>query len=209
MILKLAKQGIIICSALVAMSTYASGSSLYGVDMSQKLADADKDGVINVRDMCPNTPMGAKVDNNGCSEKSSKLLSLDLKILFSSGKYDVKPQYYGEIKKLADFLKANPTSSVVIEGHTDDVGNANYNLALSQNRADAIANVLVERFGIPRSRVEGIGYGEEKPIATNDTASGRELNRRVVGEVFARKTADIERWNIYSVDTNRSLFSGR
>ncbi|WP_245957863.1 OmpA family protein [Marinomonas piezotolerans] len=177
--------------------------------MSQKLADADKDGVINVRDMCPNTPMGAKVDNNGCSEKSSKLLSLDLKILFSSGKYDVKPQYYGEIKKLADFLKANPTSSVVIEGHTDDVGNANYNLALSQNRADAIANVLVERFGIPRSRVEGIGYGEEKPIATNDTASGRELNRRVVGEVFARKTADIERWNIYSVDTNRSLFSGR
>lgn len=209
MILKLAKQGIIICSALVAMSTYASGSSLYGVDMSQKLADADKDGVINVRDMCPNTPMGAKVDNNGCSEKSSKLLSLDLKILFSSGKYDVKPQYYGEIKKLADFLKANPTSSVVIEGHTDDVGNANYNLALSQNRADAIANVLVERFGIPRSRVEGIGYGEEKPIATNDTASGRELNRRVVGEVFARKTAEIERWNIYSVDTKRSLFSGR
>lgn len=209
MFLNLTKQGIMICTALIGLSSYAQGGSLYSADLSNKLADSDKDGVINVRDLCSNTPLGARVDNNGCSEQSSKLLSLDLKILFSSGKYDVKPRYFSEIKKLADFLKANPSSSVVIEGHTDDVGNAEYNLALSQNRANAIAKVLVERFGITGDRVEGVGYGEEKPIATNDTATGRELNRRVVGEVFARKTADVKRWNIYSVDSKQSLFSGR
>ena len=209
MILTFTKQGLIAFAAIAGVSSYALGGSLYSADMSQQLADSDRDGVINARDLCPNTPIGAMVDNDGCSEQSSKLLSLNLKILFDSGKAEVKPQFFGEVKKLADFLKANPSSSVVIEGHTDNVGNAGYNLDLSQQRADAIANVLVERFGIAGKRVKGVGHGMEKPVASNDTAAGREANRRVVGEVFARQTADVKRWNIYSVDSERSLFSGR
>ena len=116
---------------------------------------------------------------------------------------------FPEVKKLADFLRSNPDSSVVIEGHTDDVGNDEYNLNLSQNRANAIAAVLVDSFKIRASRVKGVGYGETKPIADNSTAAGREQNRRVVAEVFARQTADVKRWTIYSVDKEKSLFSGR
>ena len=209
MILTLTKKGLITLTALAGISSHAFSGALYNTDMSQQLSDSDKDGVINARDLCPNTQVGAMVDNDGCSEQSSKLLSLDLKILFDSGKAEVKPRYFSEVKKLADFLKANPDSSVVVEGHTDDVGNDDYNLNLSQQRADSIADVLVNRFGIKSSRVKGIGYGEGKPVASNDTAIGREANRRVVGEVFARQTADVKRWNIYSVDSDRSLFSGR
>ncbi|TPE48467.1 OmpA family protein [Maribrevibacterium harenarium] len=194
---------------LFSGAAIAQADSLYGAKIAERLVDDDRDGVINARDICPGTPTGAMVDNDGCHEKSSKLLSIELQILFDSGKYEVKPAYFPEVKKLADFLRSNPDSSVVIEGHTDDVGNDEYNLNLSQNRANAIAAVLVDSFKIRASRVKGVGYGETKPIADNSTAAGREQNRRVVAEVFARQTADVKRWTIYSVDKEKSLFSGR
>ncbi|WCN11500.1 OmpA family protein [Marinomonas mediterranea] len=185
----------------VLMHTPSMAGSVYGDRIkASQLADNDKDGVINVRDRCANTPRGAKVDNYGCPTVNKRLLSVELNILFDSGKYVVKPRFYGEVKKLADFMKSNAGSSVVIEGHTDDVGAADYNEALSQNRADAIADVLINSFKIDRKRVEAIGYGESKPIADNETIDGRATNRRVVAEVFANKVADVERWTIYSVD---------
>lgn len=175
--------------------------SLFGDRITkQRLQDNDKDGVINARDLCPDTPLGARVDNDGCHEVTTKLLSVEMNVLFDSGRFDVKPQYYSEIKKVADFLRSQPNSSVVIEGHTDSVGNDEYNLNLSQNRANAIANVLINNFRIAASRVEAIGYGETRPIASNDTTLGQARNRRVVAEVFANSTRDVERWTIYSVD---------
>ncbi len=181
--------------------TPAQAESLFGDRITkQQLQDNDEDGVINARDLCPNTPQGARVDNDGCHEVTTKLLSVEMNVLFDSGRFDVKPQYFSEIKKVADFLRSQPNSSVVIEGHTDDVGNDEYNLNLSQNRADAIANVLINNFRIAASRVEAIGYGETRPIASNSTTSGQARNRRVVAEVFANSVRDVERWTIYSVD---------
>ncbi|MFD1382811.1 OmpA family protein [Rhodanobacter aciditrophus] len=181
--------------------TPAQAESLFGDRITkQQLQDNDEDGVINARDLCPNTPQGARVDNDGCHEVTTKLLSVEMNVLFDSGRFDVKPLYFSEIKKVADFLRSQPNSSVVIEGHTDDVGNDEYNLNLSQNRADAIANVLINNFRIAASRVEAIGYGETRPIASNSTTSGQARNRRVVAEVFANSVRDVERWTIYSVD---------
>ena len=91
----------------------------------------------------------------------------------------------------------------MIEGHTDSVGNDEYNLALSQNRANAIAEVLINNFKIAKRRVEAVGYGETRPIASNDTKAGQARNRRVVAEVFANAVRDVERWTIYSVDDMR------
>ncbi|TDO97591.1 OmpA family protein [Marinomonas balearica] len=179
----------------------ATAGSVYGDNVQEsRLADNDKDGVINIRDRCSNTPAGAEVDNHGCPHVNKRLLSVELNILFDSGKFQVKPRFYGEVKNLADFMKSNSGSSVVIEGHTDDVGAAEYNENLSQNRADAIADVLINSFKIDRKRVRAIGYGESRPIADNDTIDGRATNRRVVAEVFASKVADVQRWTIYSVD---------
>ncbi|OUR72696.1 thrombospondin [Marinomonas sp. 42_23_T18] len=184
---------LIICSQVNA-------GSLYGDKVRTRLADTDKDGVIDVRDRCKNTLYGAKVNNYGCSEVSTKLLSVELKVLFDTGKYVVKPAFYGELQKLANFLKENPASSVVIEGHTDNVGSAKSNQRLSQHRASAIADVITSKFRISKNRVDAKGFGEDSPIATNTTNQGRESNRRVVAEVFSRQTASLKRWTIYSID---------
>lgn len=184
---------LLICSQINA-------GSLYGDKVRSRLADMDKDGVIDIRDRCQNTLYGAKVDNYGCSKTSTKLLSVELKVLFDTGKYEVKPAFYGELRKLAVFLRKNPSSSVIIEGHTDNVGSAKSNEKLSQHRASAIADVMVTKFRIPKNRVNAKGFGEANPIASNDTHQGRESNRRVVAEVFSRQVASLKRWTIYSVD---------
>jgi OOP family OmpA-OmpF porin len=80
-------------------------------------------------------------------------------------------------------MKAHDDIELVLEGHTDSRGSDQYNLSLSQRRADAVKAKLVEDYGIPGARVSAVGYGESRPIATNNTDSGRARNRRVVGEM--------------------------
>ncbi|WOD07487.1 OmpA family protein [Marinomonas sp. GJ51-6] len=187
---------------LFAFSHLASAESLYASKVQPRLLDEDRDGVIAARDLCPDTPIGSAVDNNGCPSQITKLLSVELKILFDSGKADIHPRFYPELKDLAVFLRSHPKSTVVIEGHTDDRGSEELNKILSQKRASAIADVLVDSFRIKSERVKGIGYGESRPISSNDTEAGREKNRRVVAEVLAEQQFASKRWTIYSVDTS-------
>jgi len=79
---------------------------------------------------------------------------------------------------LAGFLNQQPERAVVVEGHTDSQGSDSYNQTLSQNRADSVKVFLLEQ-GVAASRITSIGKGETSPIASNDTSSGRQLNRRV------------------------------
>lgn len=193
---------VIIFGILFAFSHLASAESLYASKVQPRLSDEDRDGVIAARDLCPDTPIGSAVDNNGCSSQTTKLLSVELNILFDSGKADIHPRFYPKLKDLASFLKKHPNSTVIIEGHTDDRGSEELNKALSQKRASAIADVLVDSFRIKSERVKGIGYGESRPISSNDTEAGREKNRRVVAEVLAEQQFASKRWTIYSVDTS-------
>lgn len=195
---------IALTGSLLACGQLAAAESLYASNVQSRLADADRDGVIDARDLCPDTLKGAAVDNDGCPNQSTKLLSVELNILFDTGKADIKPRFYSELKELAKFLQEHPTSTVVIEGHTDSQGSAELNRELSQQRASSIADVLVDSFRIKADRVKGIGYGATRPIADNETESGRKLNRRVVAEVFAKEQFANERWTIYSVDKNGS-----
>jgi outer membrane protein OmpA-like peptidoglycan-associated protein len=82
------------------------------------------------------------------------------------------------VDKLADFLKQNPKRNVLIEGHTDNTGAEDFNLRLSQQRADAVKGLLVAR-GVGPERVNTKGYGPKYPAVGNDTATGRQQNRRV------------------------------
>lgn len=147
--------------------------------------DTDKDGVYDYLDKCPDTPIELKVDKDGCPIK----VTINLNVLFDFNKSDLKPQYHEEIKRVADYMKAYPWEKATLEGHTDSKGADAYNEKLSQRRVDAIKNYLVEKFGISADRLTAVGYGESKPIATNDTEEGRQLNRRVqaVMETYIRK----------------------
>ena len=184
----------------LSFSHLALSESLYSENLHHRLIDIDKDGVIDARDLCPDTPFGAAIDNNGCPDQSTKSLSLELNVLFNSGNSEIDPVFYSELKELATFLKENPKSTVVIEGHTDNKGSNNLNRTLSQKRADSIVDVLIDNFRIQPDRISGIGYGENRPIDTNDTEQGRAQNRRVVAEVTSKQEVRSQRWTIYTVD---------
>ena len=106
-------------------------------------------------------------------------LCMNLILDFDSGKADIKPQYRAEIAKVADYMKRYPTTTALIEGHTDNIGGYEMNMKLSQQRAENVVNYLVENLGIDRSRLAAKGYGYTRRIAYNDTSEGRQKNRRI------------------------------
>ena len=99
-------------------------------------------------------------------------------LLFDVGKSTLKPGSIGDIDKIATFMLKHPDRAVVIEGHTDDTGDEDFNRELSLNRANAIGGALEAR-GVDFAQIETRGVGEDVPVASNDTAVGRQLNRRV------------------------------
>ena len=98
-------------------------------------------------------------------------------VFFETNKYDLKDESRVELLKLRDFMLNNPSVNIEISGHTDNVGNDNDNLTLSENRAKAIYNFLIES-GVEAERMSYKGFGESQPIDTNDTDEGRANNRR-------------------------------
>jgi len=106
-------------------------------------------------------------------------VTMTLNVEFDTNKTTVKEKYYDDIKKVADFMKQNPDVTAAIEGHTDNLGNDAFNKALSEKRAKNVRQYMIDKFGIDGKRITEAGFGEEVPIASNDTAEGRQKNRRV------------------------------
>ena len=106
-----------------------------------------------------------------------------LNVEFDFDKSTIKKGYDKDINDLAKVMRDYPDLNVVIEGHTDSIGTAAYNKKLSQRRADAVKKYLVEEDGIDANRITAKGFGEERPIASNDTDEGRQKNRRVEAAV--------------------------
>lgn len=99
-------------------------------------------------------------------------------IFFETGKFDLKPESYPELKRLADFISSNSDAKLEISGHTDNVGSHDSNKLLSQKRADSVKSYLVS-IGCSESAIQSVGYGPDKPVASNSTESGKAQNRRV------------------------------
>jgi OOP family OmpA-OmpF porin len=135
--------------------------------------DDDGDGVININDHCPGTPPGVSVDAYGCQSK------LTLQIHFGLDSTDIGADFNSEIDKIVQCSSDFPGNTITVNGYTDSTGSAAYNKKLSQQRADAIRNLLIEKYNIDESRIVAKGFGENDPIADNKTTGGRDLNRRV------------------------------
>jgi OOP family OmpA-OmpF porin len=137
--------------------------------------DTDGDGVYDYRDQCPNTPKGARVNEVGCWVLKDE----DLKnVEFDFDKWNIKPQYYSSLDHVVMILKENPGLRVEVQGHTDSIGSDAYNQGLSEKRAMAVMKYLTGK-GIAEDRLTAVGYGESKPITSNETDEGRARNRRV------------------------------
>ncbi|MFC1515173.1 OmpA family protein [Thermodesulfobacteriota bacterium] len=135
-----------------------------------ELKDTDGDGVYDDRDKCPGTPKGAKVDARGC-------WVLD-RVHFDTSKWDIKPDYASRLDEVVAVMKKNPDLKFEVRGHTDNRGSEAYNQQLSENRAKSVVAYLVEA-GIDAGRLTAKGYNFSEPIASNDTAEGMAMNRRV------------------------------
>jgi OOP family OmpA-OmpF porin len=133
--------------------------------------DSDGDGVPDYLDQCPDTPKGATVNSVGC-------WALKGVVLFDFNKWDIKPEAHGLLDEVVTILKKNPELKGVIEGHTDSIGSEEYNQELSEKRARAVEK-YIEEHGVDADRYTVKGYGESKPVASNDTEEGRQENRRV------------------------------
>ena len=142
--------------------------------------DTDGDGVLDKDDLCPNE--AGPESNKGCPEPNDddqkRLNQYAKTILFDTGKASIKFESAEVLSQIINVLKKFPKSRFRIEGHTDSTGKRAKNMLLSQNRADAVKVYLIQG-GIASDRLESKGYGPEKPIASNKTKKGRELNRRV------------------------------
>lgn len=168
--------------------------------------DDDNDGVLNLQDKCPNTPKGVKVDSKGCPVDTdsdgiadyldkcpneagpaktqgcpvqAKLDEFAKKIYFNTNKSSLKTESFNILNQVVDILKKHNDANfkVVINGHTDSVGRETYNQKLSEKRAAIVKNYLIEK-GIAANKLFSRGYGETRPIASNDTKAGRAQNRR-------------------------------
>jgi OOP family OmpA-OmpF porin len=161
-------------------------------------ADSDGDGISDLRDKCPDTPLGVRVDAVGCppvarivpppppkpkpepepepAPLAKEIITFNL--VFGFDKYQITDEMIPVLEQARAILDEDPRSTFMVMGHTCSIGPADYNQKLSERRAASVKSWLISN-GIAADRLEAIGYGENQPKYDNNTRDGRKLNRRV------------------------------
>lgn len=144
------------------------------------IPDTDGDGINDQEDKCPSIP--GTIENNGCpvikEEIVAKVNYIAKQIFFARNSDRLSRSSLRALNEVVSILKKNPQLVMAINGHSDNTGNAELNLLLSQKRANAVKRFLVTR-GISKIRLEATGYGQTQPVDNNETLEGRAKNRRV------------------------------
>ena len=142
--------------------------------------DSDADGVPDYKDECPTVP-GLK-ENKGCPELKREVRQLLQKAMqgieFETGKATIKKKSYPLLDQIANIFIENSNYIIEVQGHTDNTGNAEANKNLSEKRAQAVMDYMIKK-GVDFQRMTAVGYGQDQPIADNNTKTGRAKNRRV------------------------------
>lgn len=167
-------------------------------DQVSDLTDDDKDGVVNARDICPGTPIGALVDNDGCGAAVVEEEERQLRILFANDSYEINPIFSDQIQTMAEFLEKYKSASIQIQGYASKVGNPEYNLELSKKRAHAVEDELLY-YEVDPKRVTIVGYGESRLEADGDDETSHALNRRVTATVVGLTEKVIDEWTIFTI----------
>ena len=154
--------------AIIGAAVGGTAGVLIGNEMDKRAAEMRED------------LQGARIERIGEGIK----ITFDSGLLFDVDKSDLRPQAKTNVESLARILNKYPDTDILIEGDTDSSGSEDYNLKLSERRAQSVANYLMG-LGVPSSRISMVGLGEMNPIASNDTDYGRQQNRRVEVAIFA------------------------
>ncbi|RTZ14527.1 OmpA family protein [Vibrio aquaticus] len=161
------------------------------------LLDEDKDGVINARDLCPQTPRSADIDNDGCGTYIKTEEEMSLHILFANDSDVIQPAFLTQIREMSEFLESYPSTSIELQGYASKVGNPEYNKALSERRAESVQSALLSN-GVDSSRVRIVGFGDTNLEALGDDEVSHARNRKVVATVVGHKGNVKEEWSIFT-----------
>ncbi|MEI9917812.1 MAG: OmpA family protein [Bacteroidota bacterium] len=164
------KSGNTAVGAIIGAAVGGATGALIGRHMDKQAEELKKD--LN----------GAKVERVG----EGILITFDSGLLFESDKSDLETTTKANLDQLAQTLKKYDDTNILVEGHTDNTGDDSYNMKLSDKRAESVEDYLVTD-GVAKGRITTKGYGENQPVADNDTASGRQANRRVEVAIYANK----------------------
>jgi outer membrane protein OmpA-like peptidoglycan-associated protein len=150
--------------------------------------DTDGDGFFDDEDACPKEP-GIRHENdpkqNGCPKKFTLIvikkdkIEIKQQVQFDTGKATILPVSAKLLAEVGEAVRSSELTKVTVEGHTDDVGDDDSNMKLSQARANSVRQWLIDKEKVKPELLEAIGYGETRPIASNRTKAGRQQNRRV------------------------------
>jgi outer membrane protein OmpA-like peptidoglycan-associated protein len=164
--------------------------------------DNDGDGILDINDSCPDEPevINGFEDEDGCPDEgetkvkvTEKKIEILEKVFFDTNKATIKDRSFNVLQQVATVLKRNPQiTKIRVEGHTDSRGRDAYNMDLSKDRANSVRDFLINA-GVEGERLVAEGFGETQPIDSNETAEGRERNRRVeflIIEVNGKPAAD-------------------
>lgn len=169
------------------------GTTPPNTPLTKEVVDQDNDGILDTIDKCPSDPedLDGDMDEDGCPE-DRKLVTvnqyeiiLNEKVYFDTNKTMVLPRSEPLLNEVAQVLLDNPSIRVRIEGHTDSEGGSEFNLKLSQGRTESVLQHIASR-GVVGTRLEAVGFGEERPIDSNKTEEGRSRNRRVEIHIIGR-----------------------
>jgi OOP family OmpA-OmpF porin len=124
----------------------------------------------------------------------TKVVVFPLDIKFETDKADIKPGQHndGEFKKLTSELNNFPYARVEIEGYADSTGPTDFNQKLSEQRAQAVRQRFIDHYGIASDRIKAVGFGETKPVASNESVTGRTQNRRVIARIIRLQPQEIQ-----------------
>jgi outer membrane protein OmpA-like peptidoglycan-associated protein len=169
-------------------NTAEQASAMKSAELAKSQADtqAERDRVAR-RDATVSDLESQLRDMNARQTDRGTVVTLG-DVLFDTGAAKLRSASQRSMAQLADFMRRNPDRHALIEGYTDNTGSAATNQALSDRRAHAVMSALMQQ-GVPGNQLSTQGFGEERPVASNDTAGGRQMNRRVE-VVFASQSAD-------------------
>jgi outer membrane protein OmpA-like peptidoglycan-associated protein len=154
--------------AIIGAAVGGAAGAIIGNYMDRQAAEMEKD------------LEGARIERVGEGIK----ITFGGGLLFDVNRAELRPEAQAELVKLARILNKYPDTNILVEGHTDATGTEDYNMDLSRRRASSVGTFLAVQ-SVQRERLNAVGYGEIQPIASNQTAEGRQQNRRVEVAIFA------------------------
>ncbi|WP_281221677.1 OmpA family protein [Photobacterium sanguinicancri] len=189
------------CLLLLAACATSVPNDMPLAEQSKDLRDDDDDGVINARDKCTNTPHSAIVDNDGCPTYVANPEEGRIHILFANDSTQITTEYQSQISEMSQFLKMHPSTYIELKGYASSVGSSDYNVGLSQRRAQAVKQSLLGA-GITQNRIMTVGFGDTEPVSAESQEVTNTLSRRVTAQVKTASNKVVEEWTIFTLRQN-------